>query len=121
MSCIEDTTHYRTPQGYAQVRRNGKLIYAHRLAFFEVFGWWPPVVRHTCDNPPCVNIWHLLPGTQADNVRDMVERGRRGVTAPPTLNPGMPDGRTDYAAYDREMRRRKRAGTWVTRKATMTA
>lgn len=34
------------------------------------------VVRHACDNPPCVNPNHLLTGTQADNVRDAIERDR---------------------------------------------
>ena len=35
------------------------------------------VVRHTCDNIKCLNPQHLIPGTVADNVRDMDLRGRR--------------------------------------------
>lgn len=37
------------------------------------------VLRHTCDNRWCVNPHHLLPGTQKENVQDMVERGRKPV------------------------------------------
>lgn len=35
------------------------------------------VVRHTCDNPPCLNPDHLLAGTMQDNSRDMVARQRQ--------------------------------------------
>jgi hypothetical protein len=54
---------------------------AHRLAFsFFNQRTIPPgmVVRHTCDNPPCVNPQHLLLGTQGDNVADRKNRGREG-------------------------------------------
>lgn len=59
-----------------------KFMYpAHRLAFLIANGianWdeLPPVIRHTCDNPPCIRPSHLIGGTQKDNVRDMFQRGR---------------------------------------------
>lgn len=34
------------------------------------------IVRHTCDNPPCVNPDHLLAGTKLDSALSMIERGR---------------------------------------------
>jgi hypothetical protein len=34
------------------------------------------VVRHRCDNPACIEPTHLVVGTQAQNVADMIERGR---------------------------------------------
>ena len=56
-------------------RRNER---AHRVVWAHHNGPVPGgmVVRHTCDNPPCVNIDHLEIGTQADNMRDRMVRGR---------------------------------------------
>ncbi len=34
------------------------------------------VVRHTCDNPPCFRRQHLIEGSQRDNIRDAIARGR---------------------------------------------
>jgi predicted DNA binding protein len=34
------------------------------------------VIRHRCDTPSCVEASHLEVGSQLENVRDMLERGR---------------------------------------------
>lgn len=33
-------------------------------------------VLHRCDNPPCYQVDHLFVGTQAENVADMIAKGR---------------------------------------------
>jgi hypothetical protein len=66
-------------KGYGTFRENGRLVYAHRRSFELATGetLTPDVeVLHSCDNPPCVRPDHLRRGTQADNMRDMSERGR---------------------------------------------
>lgn len=67
--------------GYGRfvVRRNGRRHrpLAHRIAYAMVADIDPgAVVRHSCDNPPCVNPEHLLVGTQRDNILDARDRGR---------------------------------------------
>lgn len=73
--CIEHQG-YRNPTGYGQVRREGKTWLAHRWAYNQAHGTVPPLLRNKCDNPGCINPDHLEPGTQLDNMRDCVERGR---------------------------------------------
>lgn len=33
------------------------------------------VTRHTCNNPPCINQKHVIPGVQGDNILDQVAAG----------------------------------------------
>lgn len=58
------------------LRFEGRDTYVHRVSFYMKYGHWPKVCRHRCDTPACFNAEHLLDGTQADNVRDCIERGR---------------------------------------------
>jgi len=66
--------------GYGSVRVNGVLEKAHRRAYGPVIKG--AVVMHDCDNPGCVNPFHLRIGSQADNLKDMRNKGRqpRGST-----------------------------------------
>lgn len=64
--------------GMAWVKTRKKIQKVHRLAVEldgrEVEGLF---VCHSCDNPPCFNPTHLFVGSAADNVADMVAKGRR--------------------------------------------
>ncbi len=63
-------------EGYGQLGIEGKTVLAHRYSFFLANGFWPPVVMHTCDNPPCCNPKHLKAGTKALNNIDRDTKGR---------------------------------------------
>jgi hypothetical protein len=67
--------------GYGIIRGNGKGSQGLRVSRVIYEALKGPIpegkrIRHTCDNPPCVNHLHLLYGTAADNSRDMAVRGR---------------------------------------------
>ena len=65
-------------RGYGHFRFRGRQCRAHRVAYEMFIGPIPSgfSVLHDCDTPSCVNPQHLRLGTQADNMRDMMDRGR---------------------------------------------
>lgn len=73
---------YKNPKGYGMFEaasRQTKL--AHRVAWEMVNGPIPQgmLVCHTCDNPSCVNPAHMFLGTDADNKRDSISKGRAKI------------------------------------------
>lgn len=68
----------KNSSGYGEIGSKGKHIKAHRLSYQLHRGDIPSemVVMHICDNPSCVNPYHLSVGTQADNIQDMIRKGR---------------------------------------------
>lgn len=74
-------TGHRCPAGYGKIWGGpeiGKPVGAHRVSYELHHGPIPKgaVVMHSCDNPECCNPEHLSLGTDADNARDKVLKGR---------------------------------------------
>lgn len=69
--------------GYANCTVRGKRTMLHRKIYCEHNGipienlTSKEVIRHTCDNTRCINPFHLIIGTQADNMKDKVSRDRQ--------------------------------------------
>lgn len=78
-SCILWTASKRGYYGHGHFWLNGRLNAAHRVAWELAHGPIPAglCICHRCDVPACVNPDHLFLGTQADNVIDMIAKGRR--------------------------------------------
>lgn len=76
-------------KGYGEFRIHPKgKQKAHRISWILTFGQIPNglFVCHKCDNPACVNPYHLFLGTATDNMRDMYAKGR-GWMPKGELNP----------------------------------
>lgn len=68
----------RNPNGYGNHHAQGRTRKAHRVSWEMEYGPIPEgmLVLHRCDNPPCVRPDHLFLGTQRDNLRDAIAKGR---------------------------------------------
>jgi len=65
--------------GIQEGRRGSCMLRAHRVSWELYRGEIPTgmQVLHHCDNSLCVNPEHLFLGTNADNVKDKVAKGRQ--------------------------------------------
>jgi len=88
-------TGHQNPKGYGVIGYRGKLFVAHRVAWMLTFGDVPVgmSICHHCDNPPCCNPSHLWAGTHAENMRDMMVKGRNHS---PGLSPNTPFRETRF-------------------------
>ncbi|AIX21725.1 hypothetical protein Syn7803C17_108 [Synechococcus phage ACG-2014f] len=78
--CWETTLKSGGGFGHTRIRLDdGTRMMVHRLSW-EAHNAEPipdgMLVLHKCDNPKCFNPHHLFLGTQTDNMRDKVDKGR---------------------------------------------
>ncbi len=73
----------RQRKGYGRFGIKKLTVSAHRFSWILVRGEIPLglCICHHCDNPPCVNPDHLFLGTNADNTRDSINKGRLSLNA----------------------------------------
>jgi hypothetical protein len=86
-------------RGYGTIWVEHRGWLAHRLGYTIQVGPIPEghSVLHHCDNPPCQNSRHWFTGTRADNIADMIAKGRAVFPPPPP-----PGNFRRYGIRDRE-------------------
>lgn len=89
MTTTTPCREYRGPRigaGYGAPTFDGTQVLLHRWVVEQVEGVpLAPgeVVLHACDNPPCFLYEHLSRGTQSENIRDAMAKGRHRYVAHP--------------------------------------
>jgi len=75
----------KTKHGYGRIRVDGQMRQVNHVAWELVHGEPVPVgmvMRHSCDNPLCVNPKHLLAGTRSDSVANAIAKGSLKLKPP---------------------------------------
>lgn len=76
-----NSTGYGTVGVGSKRKGTNRTWLTHRLAYEIFVGPIPPGMNilHRCDNPSCLRPDHLFPGTDADNVADMMAKRRHNT------------------------------------------
>jgi hypothetical protein len=64
----------RNASGYVVLRHEGRVVYAHRLAWFLTHGVWPKIIDHVSGDRSDNRIANLREVTASGNAQNMVGR-----------------------------------------------
>lgn len=80
-TCCWGWNKFTNKDGYGSLTLNRKSQLAHRVMYYLVFGEFDNYlsVCHKCDNPKCINPYHLFLGTKSDNMKDCFDKGRSKI------------------------------------------
>ena len=76
--CWNCVSHTLITGGYPTINIENHMMRLNRYMYEKYKNKIPKglVIRHTCDNPACINPQHLITGTQKQNLNDMYKRHR---------------------------------------------
>lgn len=97
---------------YGVFNMGGIKIKAHRMSYELSYGKLDSsdLVCHHCDNTRCVNPLHLFKGSQLDNMRDVINKGRKANAK------GVHNGNCKYSdKLVSEIRRKYSSGNYTQR------
>ena len=101
----------RTSKDYGSFKyyQDRSAIGSHVSSYLFHIGEVPKgmLVRHRCDNPPCVNPEHLLLGTNSDNMKDMYARGRNGSSTKKRTHCFRGHSFDEFGVYERKKKNGK--------------
>lgn len=77
----------KNKKGYGTFAVGDKGTVANRVSYTLFIGNLENgmLVCHKCDNPSCVNPFHLFKGTNRDNFEDAIQKGRKFVWPHPSV------------------------------------
>lgn len=86
-------TGQKNRNGYGRVNVRERRRGAHIIAFVLSGGVLRrrQIILHTCDNRPCCNPRHHVPGTHLQNMADMDRKGRRVLPTPKSFHRYAPE------------------------------
>lgn len=78
--CWVCVSHSKNYAGYTDICRHGRRTKLHRYVYEKHYNYpltKDEVVMHLCDNPSCMNPFHLEVGSINDNNQDKTSKGRQ--------------------------------------------